>query len=105
MPAQASADAAAITSAYRVLITYAPASASVLDAERTRTLAAIPDGMAKLMGMQVGEAAAQAVLALRANDGSSTPVPYTPTCICPSRGCQLGARSALCSRESRPISS
>jgi hypothetical protein len=79
MPAQASADAAAITSAYRVLITYAPASASVLDAERTRTLAAIPDGMAKLMGMQVGEAAAQAVLALRANDGSSTPVPYTPS--------------------------
>ena len=77
-PATASMEAAAIASAHRVLVTYVPASAAALDAERTRALGAIPDGPAKTAGMQVGEAAAQAVLAMRSNDGSATQVPYTP---------------------------
>src|SRR5277367_5677637 len=70
-PHGASANAAAIQAAYRVLSTYFPASASTLDAERANSLASIPDGQAKTDGIATGEAAALAMIALRANDGSS----------------------------------
>jgi hypothetical protein len=91
-PPGASPEAAAIQAAYRVLSTYFPASASTLDAERANSLASIPDGQAKTDGMATGEAAALAMIALRANDGSSpaqfkipgAPVPgewqATPSC-------------------------
>jgi hypothetical protein len=72
-PPGASADAAAIQAAYRVLSTYFPASASTLDAERANSLASIPDGQAKNDGIATGEAAALAMITLRANDGSSPP--------------------------------
>jgi len=72
-PHGASAEAAAIEAAYRVLSTYFPASASTLDAARATSLAAIPDGDAKINGMATGDAAALAMIALRANDGSSPP--------------------------------
>jgi hypothetical protein len=70
-PPGARPEAAAIQAAYRVLNTYFPASASTLDAERTTSLASIPDGQAKTDGIATGEAAALAMIALRANDGSS----------------------------------
>jgi PAP2 superfamily len=70
-PPGASAEAAAIQAAYRVLRTYFPASASTLDAERANSLATIPGGQAKNDGIATGEAAALAMIALRANDGSS----------------------------------
>jgi len=88
----ASPDAAAVQAAYRVLSTYFPASAMTLDAERATSLASIPDGQAKTDGIATGEAAALAMIALRANDGSSPaqfkipgpPVPgewqATPSC-------------------------
>jgi hypothetical protein len=91
-PPGASPDAAAIQAAYRVLSTYFPASAMTLDAERTTSLASLPDGQAKNDGIATGEAAALAMIALRANDGSSIvlfkipgpPVPgewqATPSC-------------------------
>ena len=72
-PPGASPDAAAVQAAYRVLSTYFPASASTLDAERTDSLAAIPNGQAKDDGLATGEAAALAMIALRANDGSAPP--------------------------------
>jgi PAP2 superfamily len=72
-PPGACPEAAAIQAAYRVLSTYFPASASVLDAERANSLASIPDGQAKTNGIATGEAAALAMIALRANDGSSPP--------------------------------
>jgi membrane-associated phospholipid phosphatase len=72
-PPGASAEAAAIQAAYRVLSTYFPASAATLDAERANSLAAIPDGQPKDDGIATGEAAALAMIALRANDGSSPP--------------------------------
>jgi len=72
-PPGASADAAAIQAAYRVLSTYFPASASTLDAERANSLASIPDGQAKNDGIATGEAAALAMITLRANDGSLPP--------------------------------
>jgi len=70
-PPGACPEAAAIQAAYRVLSTYFPASASSLDAERANSLASIPDGLAKTDGIATGEAAALAMIALRANDGSS----------------------------------
>ena len=82
-PHGASADAAAIEAAYRVLSTYFPASASTLLTARANSLALIPDGQAKSDGIATGDAAALAMIALRANDGSSpaqfkTPGPAVP---------------------------
>jgi hypothetical protein len=72
-PPRASADAAAIEAAYQVLSFYFPGSQTTLYAERTSSLAAIPDGQAKVDGIATGDATASAVIALRANDGSSPP--------------------------------
>ncbi len=72
-PKGASADAAAIEAAYRVLSHYYPASASTLDAALASSLALIPDGQAKDDGIATGDAAAAAMMLLRANDGSSPP--------------------------------
>jgi hypothetical protein len=82
-PHGASADAAAIEAAYRVLSTYFPTSASTLLAARANSLALIPDGQAKSDGIATGDAAALAMIALRANDGSApaqfkTPGPAVP---------------------------
>jgi hypothetical protein len=70
-PHGASADAAAVQAAYRVLSTYFPASASMLDAARASSLASIHDTQARSKGIATGDAAALAMIALRANDGSS----------------------------------
>ncbi len=78
-PAGASAEAAAIAAAHTVLKSYFPASAAALDAARTSSLAAIPDGSAKTGGIAVGEAAAANVMAARSNDGSSPAAFYLPT--------------------------
>jgi hypothetical protein len=72
-PPGASAEAAAIEAAYQVLSTYFPNSASTLLAARTNSLAQIPDGQAKSDGIATGDAAASAMIVLRANDGSSPP--------------------------------
>jgi hypothetical protein len=74
----ASAEAAAIAAAHRVLRTYFSASADALDAARSTSLAAIPDGPARTNGIATGEAAAAAMIALRANDGSSPLTFYEP---------------------------
>ena len=77
-PHGASADAAAIQAAYRVLSTYFPASASILSTARANSLALIPDGQPKSKGIATGDAAALAMIALRANDGSSPPLFKVP---------------------------
>lgn len=77
----ASPDAAAIEAAYQVLNFYFPNSASALLNAYTNSLSQIADGQAKLDGIAVGDAAAAAMIALRANDGSSPPqfaVPASP---------------------------
>ena len=71
-PAGASLDAAAATAAYRVLKHYFPAAAGI-DQAYTDSLAAIPNGLAKTSGIDVGEAAAAAMIANRQGDGSSPP--------------------------------
>src|SRR5687767_755748 len=74
----ASAEAAAATAAHQVLSNYFPGRANTLDADRARSLANIPDSAAKTAGIAVGQAAAAAMIAQRANDGSGTPIAYTP---------------------------
>jgi hypothetical protein len=77
-PSVASADAAAIAAAYKVLKTYFPANTDI-DANRTTWLAAIPDGLAKTNGILVGEAAADAMTLLRASDGASPNTFFVPS--------------------------
>jgi hypothetical protein len=77
-PDDASQEAAVISAAYRVLWTYFPSNAINLDSLRASSLALIPDGPAKVNGIAAGEAAAAAMIQRRANDGSGTPLPYTP---------------------------
>ena len=77
-PDGASADAAAIAAAHRVLKTYFPTNTSI-DTDRMNALAAIPDSQAKTDGIAVGEAAATALTDLRENDGSSPATFSLPT--------------------------
>jgi hypothetical protein len=74
----ASPEAAAVAAAHGVLATYFPASGVTLDAARAASLGTIPDGPAKVNGTAVGEAAAAALIALRANDGSVPPEFHMP---------------------------
>jgi len=77
-PVGASPEAAAIAAAHAVLKNYFPGSAAVLDAARATSLGAIPDSQAKTDGIKVGEAAAAAMIARRANDGSSPAQIFLP---------------------------
>lgn len=74
----ASPEAAAAAAAHRVLSTYFPGRAAVLDAAYATSLGAIADGPAKVDGMAVGEAAAAAMILLRSNDGSTPAESYLP---------------------------
>ncbi|HYR83535.1 MAG TPA: vanadium-dependent haloperoxidase, partial [Terriglobia bacterium] len=78
-PRGASAEAAAISAAHAVLRNYFPGSIQSLDAAWSSSLAAIPNGIPKLQGIQVGQATAAAMIARRAADGSGTPAFYMPT--------------------------
>ncbi|MGH9629579.1 MAG: hypothetical protein ACRD7E_14785, partial [Bryobacteraceae bacterium] len=77
-PEGASEEAAVIAAAHGVLRNYFPNTAADLDAARGNSLAAIPEGPAKSAGIVVGEAAAAALIATRANDGSGPPEFYMP---------------------------
>lgn len=103
-PAGASADAAAAAAAHSVLKYYFPGKAAALDAALATSLLTIPDGPAKDDGIATGEAAAAAMIGLRANDSSAIPGFYvpassgpgqwqpTPSCT-PSGGVQLHWRN------------
>jgi hypothetical protein len=77
-PAGASVDAAVITAAHRALTNYFPAAAVALNAARDLDLGAIPDSPEKTAGIGVGLAAANAMIALRAIDGSAPPTTLIP---------------------------
>ena len=94
-PDGASAEAAAIAAAYRVLKTVLPRGCRPRHGPGN-SLAAISDSQAKADGIAVGEAAAAAIIALRSADGSAPPQFYAPsssaagewqrTAGCPSAG-------------------
>ena len=73
-----SKDAAAATAAYRVLASLLPAQLETLGRLYSTSVAGIPSGRAKDGGIAVGDAAAAAMLAARANDGRFPvdPPPY-----------------------------
>ncbi len=77
-PSGASPEAAVVAAAHRVLAALHPENTADLDAARAESLAAIPDGRSKTDGLNVGAAAAEAILALRAADGFDVVVPHTP---------------------------
>ena len=74
----ASAEAAAATAAYDVLVALFPAQMADLDAKYAASLAALPDDIAKVNGIAVGHEAASAVLNARAHDGRDATVIYLP---------------------------
>jgi hypothetical protein len=81
-PGGSSPEAAAIQAAYRVLFNYFSANAATataLNADLAASLALIPNGASKTNGIATGEAAAQALIALRVGDGSSPLTNYLPT--------------------------
>jgi membrane-associated phospholipid phosphatase len=75
----ASPEAAVAAAAHDVLVHELPAIRQpIAEAAYMNALAAIPDGVAKDAGIAIGQAAAAAIIALRAADGSQVPMPYTP---------------------------
>jgi hypothetical protein len=74
---KASKDAAAATAAFRVLDALFPAQHATLQAHYDGSLGAIPDGPRKEAGIEVGEAAADAMLA-EGHDGRPGPIPPLP---------------------------
>jgi PAP2 superfamily protein len=67
-PAGASPEAAAAAAAHKALVALFPAQRATFDAALATSLAAIPDGAAKTAGIAWGEAVADQILALRADD-------------------------------------
>ena len=70
----ASSDVAAATAAHDVLSSFFPASAAALRADHDALLAGVPDDEARRNGVQVGQDAAAALLAARADDGRDAPI-------------------------------
>ena len=78
-PSTARADAAAAQAGHDSLVALYPKWKAALDQQLTSELATIPGGAGKQQGIQVGQAVAAHLLALRANDGSAaTPPSYVP---------------------------
>jgi hypothetical protein len=77
VPSHASQEAAASSAAHEVLLALYPTFQTLLDAQLEQSLAQIPDGKEKSLGIDVGKAVARATLIMRMDDGSAaTPVPY-----------------------------
>lgn len=93
--------AAVATAAYRTARARIVSSqAAWLDQQYATYLSAVPESLGKAEGIRVGETAAQAVLALRANDGFDAIVPYecsapqvVPGEFEPDAGCPSGPTS------------
>jgi hypothetical protein len=82
-PPGASEEAAAVAAAHDTLVWLFPAQQGFLDGEQKESLEAIADGWAKDQGIVVGQAAAAAIVADRANDGAQAPMFHTPTSAAP----------------------
>src|SRR5262249_9569966 len=73
-----SVQAVAAQAACTALAALFPNEQSQFNALLATSLASIPNGQAKSDGIAWGRAVAQAILAARANDGSTNNPPYTP---------------------------
>ena len=78
-PRSARADAAAAVAGHDTLAALYPKWQAALDQQLASELATIPNVAGKQQGIQVGQAVAARLLAIRANDGSAaTPQPFVP---------------------------
>ncbi len=77
VPRGASPEAAVAAAAHRTLVALYPALEEDYDDLLAESLEGIPPGRAKL-GVAIGQAAADAILALHSDDGINDVVPYTP---------------------------
>ncbi len=78
-PSTARADAAAAQAGHDTLVALYPKWKAALDQQLASELATIPDGAGKQQGIQVGQAVAARLIAIRATDGSdTTPPPFVP---------------------------
>ena len=78
-PRGTSPEAAVVAAAHRIYEHYLPGQeATILDPAYDASLATIPDGQAKDDGVAVGLRVANALIALRADDGFRANVGYTP---------------------------
>ena len=77
-PAAASVEAAIAGAAHATLVALLPDSKVSFDAALEETLRSVADDSRKTAGLQVGRAAAAAILASRENDGQNRTVEYTP---------------------------
>ncbi|HEV2271520.1 MAG TPA: vanadium-dependent haloperoxidase [Steroidobacteraceae bacterium] len=77
-PPGASAEAAAVAAAHKVLENYFPADSNALDNAFNASLDGIAD-RGKQDGIAFGEQVAQTIIDLRADDGSAPPQSYEPT--------------------------
>src|SRR5690242_2073789 len=68
-PRGASARAAAVAAAHRILVTYSPYARASLDAAYTASLAQLPDGWSKTAGVEFGTRVADSLIASRVGDG------------------------------------
>ncbi len=73
----ASPHAAAIEAGYRIVAAEFPSQQKALDTVYRGLMTALPEGMAKRNGTEVGAAVAKQLLALRATDGRNAVVPFT----------------------------
>ena len=76
-PRGASAQAAVVAAAHKVLVTYSPYAQATLDQRYAASLAQIPDGKAKTRGIAFGTRAAQHLIRQRADDGRNAPIEFT----------------------------
>ena len=76
-PHWASAEAAAVAAAHKVLVEYSPYATATLDAAYAASLAAIPGGAAKTRGIAFGELAANTLIHQRIGDGRNAPILFT----------------------------
>jgi hypothetical protein len=74
----ASVDAAVAEANRAILTRLVPSQQAAIKMAYETALASIPDGPAKTQGIAVGERAAAAILALRADDGADAPESYRP---------------------------
>lgn len=77
-PVGANVDAAAAQAAHDVLVALFPAQTVAFDVALAASLAAVPDGAGENDGVAWGAEVAAQILALRADDGATATVDYTP---------------------------
>jgi hypothetical protein len=77
-PTIVSAEAAAASAAYTVLVNLYPNQKTFFDTALTASLAKITDGEAETTGVTFGQTVANDILTLRSTDGANTTVNYTP---------------------------